>query len=125
MLPSSPCTAVGELAIHNKMSDEKHTFDEKHEQYDATVHDVPRSGSTADVGELKEQNVYDSNILVDQNLMSNAFEGENYEHGQGLWAAFKSHPMAAMWAFIMCFTIVSLCNLSSVLCLTVAGHGIL
>ena len=39
--------------------------------------------------------------------MSSAYDGENYEHSQGLWAAVKSHPMAAFWAFTMCFTIVS------------------
>ena len=54
--------------------------------------------------------------------MNNAFEGENYEHSQGLWAAFKSHPMAAFWAFIMCFTIVSLISEASILLLNLF-HG--
>jgi SP family general alpha glucoside:H+ symporter-like MFS transporter len=36
-----------------------------------------------------------------------AYDGENREHAQTTWGAFKSHPWAAFWAFIMCFTIVS------------------
>lgn len=48
-----------------------------------------------------------SEVLVDHNLMTSAYDGENYEHSQGLWSAVKSHPMAAFWAFTMCFTIVS------------------
>lgn len=41
-------------------------------------------------------------------LMKDALEGENREHQMGMWAAAKSHPRACLWAFIMCFTVVSL-----------------
>jgi hypothetical protein len=41
-------------------------------------------------------------------LMMEALEGENREHQMGMWAAARSHPRACLWAFIMCFTIVSL-----------------
>ncbi|KXT09819.1 hypothetical protein AC579_10515 [Pseudocercospora musae] len=71
--------------------------------------DPPRSGSLRDqvaVEDLKEKNVYHSEVLVDKDLMVNAFEGENREHEMGVWEATKKHPMACIWAFIMCFTIV-------------------
>lgn len=45
-------------------------------------------------------------ILKNEDLMHEAFEGENHEHSMGVWEAAKSHPMACFWAFIMCFTIV-------------------
>ncbi len=47
-------------------------------------------------------------VLANQQLLNDAYEGENREHEMGLWAAAKSHPKACCWAFIMCFTIVSL-----------------
>ena len=53
-----------------------------------------------------------SEVLANQAIMHDAYDGENYEHQMGVWAAFKSHPMACMWAFIMCFTIVSFPRLS-------------
>jgi SP family general alpha glucoside:H+ symporter-like MFS transporter len=78
------------------------------EKYDGTQHDVPRQGSNVDIADLKKHSVMQSDVLIDPNLMSSAYDGENYEHSQGLWTAVKSHPMAAFWAFTMCFTIVSL-----------------
>ncbi|KAL9097842.1 MAG: hypothetical protein Q9165_000168 [Trypethelium subeluteriae] len=56
--------------------------------------------------ELHEKNVHQSEILVNRDLMSNAFDGENREHETGTWQAVKEHPMACFWAFIFCFTIV-------------------
>jgi SP family general alpha glucoside:H+ symporter-like MFS transporter len=47
-------------------------------------------------------------VLVNPDLMGDAVDGENREHEMGMWAAVKSHPWACLWAFIMCFTIVSL-----------------
>jgi SP family general alpha glucoside:H+ symporter-like MFS transporter len=35
-----------------------------------------------------------------------AYDAENREHEQTTWQALKSHPWAAFWAFLMCFTIV-------------------
>lgn len=64
---------------------------------------VPRP---ADVEQLKEHNIQHSEVLVDKELMTNAFDGENREHEETVWQAVKSHPMACFWAFIMCFTIV-------------------
>jgi SP family general alpha glucoside:H+ symporter-like MFS transporter len=40
--------------------------------------------------------------------MNDAIQGENDEHAMGMWAAVKTHPWACLWAFTMCFTIVSL-----------------
>ncbi len=49
-----------------------------------------------------------SGIVINPDLMNDAVDGENREHQEGLWASVKSHPWACLWAFIMCFTIVSL-----------------
>jgi len=59
------------------------------------------------IDELKEKNVYQSEVLVDKDLMSDAFQGENREHEMGVWTAVKAYPMATLWAFIFCFAIVS------------------
>ncbi|EFX04092.1 maltose permease [Grosmannia clavigera kw1407] len=48
----------------------------------------------------------DPKVLANADLMNDAFDGENREHEMGAWEAFKSHPWACLWAFIMCFTIV-------------------
>ena len=48
-----------------------------------------------------------SEVLVNTDLMNDAFDGENREHQMSTWAAIKSHPWACLWAFTMCFTIVS------------------
>lgn len=48
-----------------------------------------------------------SGVVINPDLMNDAVDGENREHEEGLWAAVKSHPWACLWAFIMCFTIVS------------------
>jgi SP family general alpha glucoside:H+ symporter-like MFS transporter len=52
--------------------------------------------------------VQHSEVLVNQDLMNDALDGENREHEMGVWAAVKKHPWACFWAFTMCFTIVSL-----------------
>ncbi|OQE76638.1 hypothetical protein PENNAL_c0065G11159 [Penicillium nalgiovense] len=46
-----------------------------------------------------------SEVLVNTDLMNDAFDGENREHEMSTWAAIKSHPWACLWAFTMCFTI--------------------
>ena len=63
--------------------------DEKH---------VPRRGS---VDPSRAQ------ILANLERMNDAIDGENSEHAEGMWAGFKKHPWACLWAFILCFTIVS------------------
>jgi len=52
--------------------------------------------------------VHHSEVLANPDLMNDAFDAENLEHEMGMWDAAKKHPMACFWAFIMCFTIVSL-----------------
>jgi SP family general alpha glucoside:H+ symporter-like MFS transporter len=52
--------------------------------------------------------VVNSEVLVDGDLMGDAVNGENREHEMGVWEATKTHPWACFWAFVMCFTIVSL-----------------
>ena len=62
-------------------------------------------------GELhqgKHVDVVHSEVLANRDLMSDAVDGENREHEMGVWTAVKKYPWAALWAFIMCFTIVSL-----------------
>ncbi|KAK4500645.1 hypothetical protein PRZ48_008834 [Zasmidium cellare] len=66
----------------------------------------PEEERRVSVQDLKEKDVYHSDVLVDQDLMNNAFDAENREHQQSTWAAAKSHPMACFWAFLFCFTIV-------------------
>lgn len=46
-------------------------------------------------------------VLGNKDLISDAIEGEIQEHEMGVWEAVKTHPWACLWAFIMCFTIVS------------------
>lgn len=46
-------------------------------------------------------------ILVNKDVMHDAFDGENREHEMGVWEAVQTYPWACFWAFIMCFTIVS------------------
>lgn len=60
-----------------------------------------------DIDELKDHNVGHSEVLADKDLMTHAFESENREHEMGMWEAVKKHPMACLWAFTFCFTIVS------------------
>ena len=72
----------------------------------------PRSGSVIseklDVSQLKEQQIGASEVLVDKDVMNDAFQGEAREHEMGVWEAVKEYPMACFWAFLFCFTIVSL-----------------
>jgi len=51
--------------------------------------------------------VHQHEVFDDKDLMDEAFQGETAEHEMGLWESAKSHPMACIWAFIFCFTIVS------------------
>lgn len=60
-----------------------------------------------DIESLKDHKVDQCEDLVDQDVMLNAFDGENREHEMGMWEAAKKHPMACIWAFTFCFTIVS------------------
>jgi MFS transporter, SP family, general alpha glucoside:H+ symporter len=69
---------------------------ESHDERDVVV----RRGSKVDV--------HASEVLANTDLLNDAYDGENREHAMSLWAAAKSHPKACVWAFIMCFTIVSL-----------------
>lgn len=57
-----------------------------------------------EVQQLKEKDTLRSEILVNKDLMTDAFQGEDSEHNQTLWQAVKSHKMACFWAFVMCFT---------------------
>ncbi|KAJ5671977.1 hypothetical protein N7507_001104 [Penicillium longicatenatum] len=56
--------------------------------------------------EAHEADVLHDEVLKNPDLLTEAFEGENLEHQQGVWAGVKAHPWACFWAFIMCFTIV-------------------
>lgn len=60
-------------------------------------------------GEMGEKHdVLHAEVLASADLMNDAFDAENREHEMGIWQAAKAHPMACFWAFLMCFTIVSL-----------------
>lgn len=45
--------------------------------------------------------------LTNPDILNDAYDGENREHAQGMWDEVKAHPKACLWAFCMCFTIVS------------------
>jgi arginine utilization protein RocB len=57
-----------------------------------------------EVEQLKEKDTLHSEILVNKDLMTDAFQGEDSEHEQTVWQAVVSHKMACFWAFGMCFT---------------------
>lgn len=56
----------------------------------------------------KEADVLHSKVLINQQLMNDAVDGENREHEMSMLAAMKQYPWACFWGFVMCFTIVSL-----------------
>lgn len=58
--------------------------------------------------EIQEKHNHQAEVMTDKDLMTDAQNAENREHEMGLWEAVKDHPMACFWAFIFCFTIVSL-----------------
>jgi hypothetical protein len=64
----------------------------------------PTKQYDVDIQQLKEKDTLHSEILVNKDLMTDAFQGEDSEHNQTLWQAVVSHKMACFWAFIMCFT---------------------
>ncbi|KAJ5145686.1 uncharacterized protein N7515_000250 [Penicillium bovifimosum] len=59
-----------------------------------------------DEKQAEKADVLHSEVLVDSDLMNDAFDGENREHEMSTWEAAKKHPWACLWAFTMCFTIV-------------------
>jgi len=72
--------------------------------------DQKTEGHNAAHIDIEEKHVQNSEILVNSELMNDAFGGENREHDMGMWEAAKTYPMACFWAFIMSFTIVSFVN---------------
>lgn len=70
-----------------------------------TAKESPAQSEHVDVQE--EKDLHNSDVLVNADLMHDAFDGENREHEMGVWEAVQTYPWACFWAFIMCFTIVS------------------
>ena len=66
-----------------------------------------RHHSNVDGEEIRRHNVQPSEVLADKDMMNHAYDGENKEHEMGVWQSAKMYPMACLWAFIFCFTIVS------------------
>jgi hypothetical protein len=64
----------------------------------------PKKHYDVDIQQLKEKDTLHSEILVNKDLMTDAFQGEDSEHNQTVWQAVLSHKMACFWAFVMCFT---------------------
>lgn len=58
----------------------------------------------------------DTEVLGNKDLISDAIDAENQEHEMGVWEAVKTHPWACLWAFTMCFTIVSLLRNQTTIC---------
>ncbi|KAF3759962.1 hypothetical protein M406DRAFT_358660 [Cryphonectria parasitica EP155] len=76
--------------------------------------EVRPNNETVTADELREndhdlnekEDVLHSEVLGNQDLMNEAVNGEDRQHEQTLWGAVQDHPMACVWAFIFCFTIV-------------------
>jgi SP family general alpha glucoside:H+ symporter-like MFS transporter len=68
-------------------------------------HDPAGDGQFSD-NEPQKSTIGHSEVLVNAQLMNNAYDAEIREHEMGVWQAAKLHPMACFWAFIFCFTIV-------------------
>lgn len=69
-----------------------------------------------EVDRTEKSDVLHSEDFTKPDLMNDAFDGENREHEMGVWEAAKSHPWACLWAFTMCFTIVSSCSSIANIC---------
>lgn len=78
-----------------------------------TMSDTKDELHDQDHGKVEKVEVHQDEVLANPDLMNDAFEGENLEHQMGAWEAFKKHPWACFWAFMMCFTIVSFQKLHS------------
>lgn len=81
--------------------------DTKHDAGDVEKHETTKVNSV-DSHDLHEKKIQQSDLLINQDLLSSAYDGENREHSMGVWEAVKLHPMACFWAFLFCFTIVRL-----------------
>lgn len=46
-------------------------------------------------------------VLSSDDILSDAIDGENREHGMTILQGVRRYPKACFWAFLMCFTIVS------------------
>ncbi|KAM3418200.1 hypothetical protein BST61_g4204 [Cercospora zeina] len=57
-------------------------------------------------GEKEEKEVDLHTDHADANSLEDAFAAENSEHDMSLWDAARKYPMACLWAFTMCSTIV-------------------
>lgn len=76
------------------------TAEPKQEPHHKEVEDFGSNGE-------KDVGFHKTDDFVDPNILNDAYQGENREHEMGSWEAAKKHPMACLWAFIFCFTIVS------------------
>ncbi|KFY79454.1 hypothetical protein V499_01583 [Pseudogymnoascus sp. VKM F-103] len=75
---------------------------------DATLEDK-QIDETFAVGEkvaADKADVLHSDVLINQQLMDDAVDGENREHEMSMLAAVKQYPWACFWGSVMCFTIV-------------------
>jgi SP family general alpha glucoside:H+ symporter-like MFS transporter len=80
-------------------------FGSKHDGSDVGKFEASKT-ETLESDDQHEKNYLNSEVLVNPDLMSSAYDGENREHDMGTWEAVKLHPKACFWAFIFCFTIV-------------------
>ncbi|KAL4802727.1 general substrate transporter [Aspergillus unguis] len=64
------------------------------------------STDSSDSKEVTQIQSEKADVLHNEDLLHNAFDGENFEHELGAWEAAKKYPWACFWAFVMCFTIV-------------------
>ena len=57
--------------------------------------------------EVSNVDEHPQDVLQAKDRLDDAVKGENREHEMTLWEGFKTHPKACFWAFVFCFTIVS------------------
>ncbi|KAH9826772.1 maltose permease [Teratosphaeria destructans] len=73
----------------------------------ATIINDFRSNSIAGAEHYtKEKTPAHLEVLVNDDAMISALEGEKSEHEMGFWQALKAQPMSCFWAVVFCFTIV-------------------
>jgi hypothetical protein len=92
---------------------EKETHVAQPDGEDKNMHEFETKGV---VGPVDTAKGFEGEVLVDADLLNEAFDAENREHNMGVWQAIKSHPMACFWAFMMSFTIVGCCGVGQTIC---------
>ena len=74
-------------------------------------------------GGARGHDILHDEVLTNEYLINDAIEAENAEHAMDMWSAAKKHLAACLWAFLMCFTIVSSRFIMFIIIYFVAVHS--